>query len=712
MSHQFFCITSDFICMKKCLRTYLFFFSCTFISSLSFSQSGEWTWMHGTNVSGFQGTWGSIGIAASTNKPPSSYECAHWKDDSGNFWMFGGYSGSDTYSALWKYDPVNNEWTWMKGPNTLSQAGSYGTLGLPSPTNNPGARGWGMQFWKDINGDFWIYGGSGYDAAGINGDLDDIWKYSVATDEWTWMGGSNSAFSVTPVWGNFQTFASTNIPGGREESTASWVDTSGNLWFFGGNSIGYYNAVWEYDVGINQWAWMNGSNFTNSPSSYGTQGVFSTSNHPDARYAYCTWVDHNGNFWLFGGGQSTFGYADLWEFDPAIKQWTWVGGSNIQNASGSYVSQCDTASIYLPHARLENTTRWLDDCGNVWMYGGMDYNSNGNFLSDLWVLSTQYTWSWVTGPSTFNEFPTYGSMGVSSPTNTPGSRFGAAAWRDADGNLWLYGGWGGNFDIYGDLWKYVIDTTCPALINCNNIAPSFGATDNSICQKFCVDFYDSSTVATSWLWLFPGGTPSSSTDQNPANICYQVPGIYDVTLITTSTSGVDTTVLAGYITVNPTPPFPSITQSGYTLTSSAAALYQWQLNGVNIPGATNQSYDVMQSGYYTIFITDQNGCSSAATTYVLIEGIEELLPETSIMIYPNPNDGVFVLDFSKASLRINHSVVKIYNTLGQVVFESEEMFDSFHLKKEIDLQRVSKGTYLIEIKNENIFVKKKIFITE
>src|SRR6185436_9489400 len=86
---------------------------------------------------------------------------------------------------------------------------------------------------------------------------------------------------------------------------------------------------------------------------------------------------------------------------------------------------------------------------------------------------------------------------------------------------------------------------------------------------FCIDFFDSSSNnPTSWQWSFPGGNPSSSTDQNPAFICYDLPGVYDVTLITTGPDGNDTLTLSNYITVYATPPFPTITQVGYTLTSS------------------------------------------------------------------------------------------------------------------------------------------------
>ena len=247
---------------------------------------------------------------------------------------------------------------------------------------------------------------------------------------------------------------------------------------------------------------------------------------------------------------------------------------------------------------------------------------------------------------------------------------------------------------------------------------NFQATDTGICAKFCVDFFDaSSNNPTSWQWLFPGGVPSSSTDENPSNICYQVPGNYDVTLITSNSNGTDTTSLPGYITVYATPPFPVITQTNYTLTSSVASTYQWQLNSIDIPGATNQSYDVQQSGLYSVFIADEHGCVSSSSTYVLIEGIATLLNDAAISVYPNPSNGSFVIEWSDISSSARPVSIQIHNVLGQIVYSSDEASDArswsadiHSAKKEIDLTYAPSGIYLLEIGTENTFLSKSLVL--
>jgi hypothetical protein len=238
------------------------------------------------------------------------------------------------------------------------------------------------------------------------------------------------------------------------------------------------------------------------------------------------------------------------------------------------------------------------------------------------------------------------------------------------------------------------------VINFNQAA--FAASDTLICQKFCMDFFDQSTNnPTSWQWQFPGAFPASSNSQNPTDICYDNPGIFDVTLIALGPTGSDTLTLIDFITVYPTPAFPSITQSGNTLTSSPASGYQWQFNSIDIGGATNQSYIANQTGYYTIVITDANGCVSSTTVYVEVTGIEDPLNADEVLIYPNPSNGFFTLEINCAACG-NSLSLKIYNTLGELVYLDEELVMSeHHLVKQIDLHALPTAVFFMEIEESN-----------
>jgi PKD repeat protein len=67
---------------------------------------------------------------------------------------------------------------------------------------------------------------------------------------------------------------------------------------------------------------------------------------------------------------------------------------------------------------------------------------------------------------------------------------------------------------------------------------------NNVC------FTDTSTgTARSWQWICPGGTPGTSSQQNPV-VTYNERGTYDVTLIVGNGASFDTIVKTGYITAD------------------------------------------------------------------------------------------------------------------------------------------------------------------
>jgi len=82
----------------------------------------------------------------------------------------------------------------------------------------------------------------------------------------------------------------------------------------------------------------------------------------------------------------------------------------------------------------------------------------------------------------------------------------------------------------------------------------FTASDTDIDEGDSVTFTDTSTNnPTSWSWTFEGGTPGTSTAQNPT-VTYNTEGTYNVTLTATNSAGSDGETKIDYITVTAPPP--------------------------------------------------------------------------------------------------------------------------------------------------------------
>jgi len=275
---------------------------------------GEWAWMGGSttlSTSKTTGNYGEKGVPSPNNWPPIRSLAVSWTDKNGNLWLFGGTDFND----LWEYSPTSNEWTWVSGSSIQSAFGIYGTQGHATSGTTPGARG-GAVSWTDSNGNLWLSGGNGLDSNGAEGYLNDLWEFSTGSNQWAWMGGSNTV-NAAGVYGILGTAASSNVPGARMYSVG-WTDNLGDLWLFGGTDASEeFNDLWEFNPSTTEWTWMSGSSTGNAISVYGTPGTPAPGNVPGARYgAVGIPIDPNGNIWLFGGDAANGYPGDLWSYQP------------------------------------------------------------------------------------------------------------------------------------------------------------------------------------------------------------------------------------------------------------------------------------------------------------------------------------------------------------------------------------------------------------
>lgn len=92
--------------------------------------------------------------------------------------------------------------------------------------------------------------------------------------------------------------------------------------------------------------------------------------------------------------------------------------------------------------------------------------------------------------------------------------------------------------------------SCVALSLNNPPIADFSANFTTISAGGSINYTDLSTYnPTTWSWSFPGGTPATFNGQNPPQITYNSPGVYNVVLTTTNANGSDVETKSSYITV-------------------------------------------------------------------------------------------------------------------------------------------------------------------
>ncbi|MCH8902630.1 MAG: T9SS type A sorting domain-containing protein [Bacteroidetes bacterium] len=172
---------------------------------------------------------------------------------------------------------------------------------------------------------------------------------------------------------------------------------------------------------------------------------------------------------------------------------------------------------------------------------------------------------------------------------------------------------GGMFtDADGTATNYIarLDTSTPS-----PPVASFIASKTMVCLGEQISYTDlSAQVPTNWSWTFSGGTPSTSTSQNP-NVTYNSIGTYNSKLVACNGLGCDSITKINYIQVVASPTVTLAqtdvscnggsdgTATATPATGTAPYTFSWSNNG------TSATVTGLSTGMITVTVTDLNGCT-------------------------------------------------------------------------------------------------------
>jgi PKD repeat protein len=170
----------------------------------------------------------------------------------------------------------------------------------------------------------------------------------------------------------------------------------------------------------------------------------------------------------------------------------------------------------------------------------------------------------------------------------------------------------------------------------------FEADNNTIMQGESVNFTDLSTNdPDTWHWTFDGGTPETSTEQNPQGIVYPEGGSYNVKLVASNEAGSDSLIKEEYIHVN------------------------WV-------------------------------------------GIGEFDGPHDFHIFPNPGNGLFVVEF--ATTGNTPATIEVVDSFGKLIRKYPVTKSDKHIT--LDLKALSNGNYFIKLNDGIKTVTRQITIVK
>eukprot|EP01122_Echinamoeba_exundans_P001795 TRINITY_DN11786_c0_g1_i1.p1 TRINITY_DN11786_c0_g1~~TRINITY_DN11786_c0_g1_i1.p1 ORF type:complete len:558 (+),score=66.75 TRINITY_DN11786_c0_g1_i1:27-1700(+) len=421
----------------------------------------QWAWISGTNSTTWVSpNWVDKGVPSSVAHPGSRESHAGWFDpDRREYWLYGGnilYQNSYvSASDLWKYSLADNKWTWIGG--TAAEVANFGTKGVAAASNWPGARNAHMTAIDTASRTLWLFAGRGLVSTGSDMMMNDLWKYSIADQQWTWVSGDNY-YNQNPVFPDKGVPSSTLFPPIRQRGCI-WLDTvQQELWIFGGGGViaqvaGYLSDVWKYKIADNTWMFVNGTTTLNDVT-VGEWSVASPDNNPGGRSGQVCWFNPTTRrTYMFGGS----GYAytwndtvtalyrlnDFWWFDMNTNTWLFHDGDkSYENNWGSFLGTLgvESADPYPgPRTASVGWANWKKN--ELWLIGGYcnaAYNSN----SEIWRVNlNNFMWTWMGGSSSINQVRSFGTKSVPSASNYPGAlEYGVAFFDTQTDQFWLHAG--------------------------------------------------------------------------------------------------------------------------------------------------------------------------------------------------------------------------------------------------------------------------------
>jgi hypothetical protein len=159
--------------------------------------------------------------------------------------------------------------------------------------------------------------------------------------------------------------------------------------------------------------------------------------------------------------------------------------------------------------------------------------------------------------------------------------------------------------------------------------------------------------------------------------------------------------ILGKVSVKP------LSNESYSVSLGDSTIYRWKVLGGNIVSGQNNNLVSVQwgniaTGYIGVIATDNKGClsdSAKLTISITTVGIEDVGLSENIKIYPNPANGLILID--ALQLNKNEYDVTLMDVQGRILIKDKNL-------RTIEITDFSDGTYYLQIESGGRVVMKKI----
>ncbi len=440
-----------------------------------------------------------------------------------------------------------------------------------------------------------------------------------------------------------------------------------------GNTDDYY---WEFDGGSPSSSTNDTVNVTYSePGTYDVLFIASNENGDDTIYYvdhisvdplphaefntglndltatfYNLSQDYTDVFWDFGDGETTSSnspehtYEDVGTYTVQLVASNGCGADTFLREIEVYVpveidfSANPEEGCAALAVQFANNTVYADSL--EWVFeGGIPntssetnpsvlYENEGNFDVQLIAWNAQYTDTLTLSDYIHvNESPTAGFSFTANETSVQFSNSSSTStsysWDFGDGNTSTAENPIHEYASDGTYLASLIamngcgsDTSVRQIIISTDAIAGFTANTLEGCPGVTIEFIDQSSAnTTEWSWIFEGGSPTNSSEQDPV-VSYDSPGTYDVTLIASSSNGSDTLSVVDYITIYELPSASfayNVNDRQLTLEnqSNHSTSYYWDFGDGSSSSEESPTHEYTQDGIYDVELSAINECDTS-----------------------------------------------------------------------------------------------------
>lgn len=227
------------------------------------------------------------------------------------------------------------------------------------------------------------------------------------------------------------------------------------------------------------------------------------------------------------------------------------------------------------------------------------------------------------------------------------------------------------------------------------------------CAGDPVVFTDNSTGSgLNYNWDFgPNALPNSATGIGPHTVLYNNSGVENVSLTVSNVAGSDNLSQSILIDDTPSVNFAWNNVGNDTVEflnqTSNALDFVWDFGDGNSSTDLQPTHVYASPGVYTVTLDAENVCGISTITKTVSVGVNAVHNNTefgSVLVYPNPNDGLINIDLSGISESMNIEA-SLMDVRGVIVRDIGTIHSNSKLT--LDVSDLAGGIYLLRLWNES-----------